>query len=124
MAFKITLTTPAPITIGIHGVGVVGLTGQGMPTPSMANAVSALSQPDTMPHGPKGDALTGIAEGAQKNKAAIVIVATILRSFMAAPQLVSSATLKSVIYARAENVSSETNRLRNARYDVKHLLAA
>ena len=80
------LTTPAPMTIGTHGVGAVGVgQGSGMET-APANAVSAVNQTAPTPHGPAKTALTGIVEGAQKNKAAIVIVAIILRSFIRRPQ--------------------------------------
>ena len=62
------------------------VTGQGIMRP-MAKAVSAVSQEENgTPHGGAGTALTGIAEGAQKNKAAIVMVATTLRSFICCTQ--------------------------------------
>jgi hypothetical protein len=68
IAFKITLTTLAPMTITGHGVGPAGIGEQGSGT--LANAVSADSQTNPPPHGPTPTALTGTAEGAQKNKAA------------------------------------------------------
>ena len=77
-----TLTALNPSAITPQGVAAFG-PGIKQGEAGKANAVSAVVQPKE-PQG-AGPAFTGIIDGAQKNTDAIIMLVTILRSFMGGP---------------------------------------